>query len=53
SVKEAGLELLDEGIYNFVLDNGAKFKICASPYTVSSQGMRVWGFGYKIVEDRL
>ncbi|KAH6664446.1 Metallo-dependent phosphatase-like protein [Halenospora varia] len=52
SAKEAGIKLLEEGAYDFVLDNGAKFNIYASPYTINSQGVREWGFGYESVEDR-
>ncbi|KAE8451114.1 hypothetical protein EG329_004786 [Mollisiaceae sp. DMI_Dod_QoI] len=52
SCKEAGIKLLDEGTYDFVLNNGAKFRIYSSPYTTNSQGVREWGFGYESVEDR-
>lgn len=42
--KEAGIKLLDEGIYDFVLDNGAKLSIYASPFTPS---LGDWGFQYR------
>ena len=33
SAKEAGITYLQEGTYTFTLDNGATFRVYASPYT--------------------
>ncbi|CZR63809.1 uncharacterized protein PAC_13706 [Phialocephala subalpina] len=52
TAKEAGIELLDEGSHEFVLENGAKFRIYASPFTRNSEGVREWAFGYESAEDR-
>ncbi|KUJ16395.1 uncharacterized protein LY89DRAFT_719120 [Mollisia scopiformis] len=52
SVKEAGIELLAEGIHEFALDNGARLRIYASPYTINSQRVTEWGFGYGSGENR-
>lgn len=52
AAKEHGIRLLDEGTQNFILGNGAKLTIHASPYTINRQGVREWGFGYMSVEDR-
>ncbi|KAH6715281.1 ser/Thr protein phosphatase family protein-like protein [Leptodontidium sp. MPI-SDFR-AT-0119] len=49
AAKEAGIVYLEEGTYTFNLDNGAKFKVYASPYTPGSGG---WAFAYQPLEDR-
>lgn len=49
SAKEAGITYLEKGTYTFILNNGARFKVHASPYTCGSGG---WAFPYKPFEDR-
>ncbi|KKY20817.1 putative metallophosphoesterase domain-containing [Phaeomoniella chlamydospora] len=41
--RSAGIQLLDEGTHYFSLENGAKLKVYASPYTPS---LGDWGFQY-------
>lgn len=41
----AGVVLLDEGTHNFVLGNGARLKVFASPYTRPPRGVE-WAFQY-------
>jgi hypothetical protein len=41
--EKAGIKLLDEGTYGFVLNNGAKLNIYASPFTPL---LGDWGFQY-------
>lgn len=41
--KDAGIIFLDEGIYQFTLDNGASLTVYASPYTPS---LGDWAFQY-------
>lgn len=43
---------MNEGYHDFILENGAKFRIYASPFTKNSEGVREWAFGYESVEDR-
>ena len=47
--EEAGVTYLNEGIYTFVLENGAKFVIYASPY---SEAFCDWAFAYEHNQDR-
>lgn len=47
--KAANVTYLTEGAYSFTLQNGASFKIFASPYSVLSPG---WAFGHKRGEAR-
>ncbi|KAF7185157.1 putative rhamnogalacturonate lyase C [Pseudocercospora fuligena] len=43
SAKAAGIRFLDEGVHDFVLKNGAKLSVFASPYT---PGVDEWAFQY-------
>jgi predicted phosphohydrolase len=47
--KEAGVTYLEEGTHTFILKNGAKFTVYASPYTPGSGG---WAFPYEPHQDR-
>ncbi|KAL8944293.1 MAG: hypothetical protein Q9211_000651 [Gyalolechia sp. 1 TL-2023] len=47
--KEANVVYLEEGTYLFVLENGAKFTIYASPYTPAFCD---WAFAYEHKQDR-
>jgi Icc-related predicted phosphoesterase len=47
--RAAGVTYLEEGIHTFILNNGAKFTVYASPYTSGSGG---WAFPYQPLEDR-
>jgi hypothetical protein len=49
---ESSILLLDEGTNNFILDNGAKLSVYASPYTINSHGVNEWAFGYSSAKDR-
>ncbi|KAH7395924.1 ser/Thr protein phosphatase family protein-like protein [Cadophora sp. MPI-SDFR-AT-0126] len=46
---EAGIVYLEEGIYKFDLENGARMQVYASPYTPGSGD---WAFSYGPLEDR-
>ena len=39
-------------MHDLILDNGARLKLYASPYTAPGQGVNEWAFGYPSVEDR-
>ncbi|XWX01250.1 hypothetical protein V2A60_009276 [Cordyceps javanica] len=47
--KEHGIHLLNEGTHDFVLHNGARLRVYASPYTPSLGGD--WGFQYHPGQD--
>ena len=44
-----GIRFLDEGVHHFVLKNGAKFSVYASPYQPEFYN---WAFAYERDEDR-
>ncbi|KAM0469854.1 hypothetical protein ACHAPX_010239 [Trichoderma viride] len=44
--KDKGIIFLDEGSHRFCLQNGALFKVYASPYTLSTASSNEWGFQY-------
>ncbi|KAE8443501.1 hypothetical protein EG329_001813 [Mollisiaceae sp. DMI_Dod_QoI] len=50
--KSKGIILLEEGTHEFVLGNGARVRVYASPWTVRGNGVREWAFGYESAEDR-
>lgn len=47
--KEAGVTYLEEGVHDFLLDNGAALRVYASPYTPEFCG---FGWSYERYEDR-
>jgi hypothetical protein len=51
--RDAGVVLLDAGFHKFKLDNGARLRIYATPFTPLPAGVDAseWGFGYKSNED--
>ncbi|KAF2749225.1 Metallo-dependent phosphatase [Sporormia fimetaria CBS 119925] len=46
--KQAGVTYLEEGTYSFVLDNGAKLRVYASPYQPEFCD---WAFSYEVFEN--
>lgn len=47
-LEDANIVLLDEGRHNFILQNGARLNVYASPYTPSTDE---WGFQYSGAHD--